>query len=188
MVFVNIPENGLYTISSFGIEGGGQSWLVDSCARAVLCETRREVTTGAVPEWRDIMTTSFAAGPHFLTVSLGNGAVVERVRVQRKKDTPADYLATLKRLGFDPGAGGPVARNRAVDAMNFVRGRRKVVKSEPCDLLLQPNPNQRLVSAEPAGPVAGPGATPLTSGPIDLPLAPPAIPPQVPASPILPGP
>jgi hypothetical protein len=189
VVFVNIPEPGLYTVSSFGLEGGGQSWLVDSCNRAVLCDSTGQAAAQAAPEWRDVLTTSFSAGPHFLTVTLGNGASVERVRVQRKKETAADYAATLRRLGFDPGPEGPVTRSLAVDAMNFIRGRRRDSRSEPCQILIDFDPNQRVASslAEPTAPVPGLPTTPPTTGTGQPPLSPPLIPPQEDSTPIQPG-
>jgi len=186
VLFVNIPETGLYTVSAFGLQGSGQNWLLDACSRAVLCETRAAAATVAAPEWRNVTTTTFSAGPHYLTVTLGNGASVERVRLQRKKVTPADYVATLARVGFDLGETGPVARGRAVDAMNFIHGHRRQVHSAPCDVLIDFNPNQRTVLAEPTGPVLGP-TIPLNPGTGQPPLAPPVIPPQDTASPVLPG-
>jgi len=185
VVFVNIPEPGLYTVSSFGVEGGGQSWLVDSCNRAVLCDSTGQAGRQAAAEWRDVLTTSFSAGPHFITVTLGSGASVERVRIQRKKQSAADYVATLTRLGFDPGPEGPVSRSLAVDAMNFIRGRRRASRSAPCEVLIEFNPAQRIASslAEPVGPIAGPGTAPPTTGTGQPPLSPPVIPAQDPASP-----
>jgi hypothetical protein len=186
ILLVNIPESGLYTISALGLQGNGQSWLLDSCGRAVLCDSRTAASPVTVPEWRDVTTTTFSAGPHYVTVTLGNGATVERVRVQRKKDTPGDYVATLARLGFDLGETDPVARARAVEAMNFIHGRRRKAESAPCDVLIEFNPTQRTVLAEPAAPVVGP-TIPLNPGPGQPPLGPPIVPPQEPASPVLPS-
>jgi hypothetical protein len=108
------------------------------------------------------MTAEFTSGRHYFTVNLAAGAVVERLRLERKKDSPADYLATIRRIGFDPGPDGPITRDKAVDAMRFIEGRRKEVLAGPCG-----------------------DVPPLPSGD-QPPLAPPVIPPQQPASPVVP--
>ena len=54
------------------------------------------------------------------------------MRIERKKSEPSDYVATLKRLGFDPGPDGPVARGRALDAMRFVREQRRGLIASLC--------------------------------------------------------
>ena len=46
-------------VSVFGIEGGGQSWLADSCAKSVICAA--ETLELQAPEWRIIMTSEFSA-------------------------------------------------------------------------------------------------------------------------------
>jgi hypothetical protein len=185
VVFVELPEAGLYSVDTFGIKGGGQSWLADACRKAVLC-TQAATTEGTRPTWQHIMTAEFGPGRHFFTVTLGAGAVIERLRLERKKDSPADYLATLKRLGFDAGPDGPVARPKAVDAMKFIRGRRATTFSEPCGDPLAGTNTVIAQTGFPAasGPVTGPGITPPFTGTTPLPGAgtPGPIPPQIPAS------
>ncbi len=187
IVFVDVPEAGLYTVSTFGIEGGGQSWLADACRKAVVCATPT-LPQGKGPQWRMIMTAPFSSGRHFFTVALGPGAGVERLRLERKKDTPADYLATLRRIGFDPGPDGPVTRSKAVDAMNFIHGRRAELPPQNCgDVVVA---QQAAVGVQglpqPTGPVVGPPPVPPTSGAGPGPLAPGVIPPQPPGSPTTP--
>jgi hypothetical protein len=185
VVFVDLPEPGLYTVSALGVQGGGQSWLADACRKAVLCDS--QATAGAQPpEWRDVLTSAFSSGRHVFAVTLGDGAVIERVRVTRKKDGAADYVATLARLGFDVGPMGPVARGKAVDAMNFISARRATTLSKPCEVVAPSNDVLRADSglAEPT--ITLPPTTPLLPGQPTSPLEPPLIPPQDPASPVIP--
>jgi hypothetical protein len=190
VAFVDLPEAGLYNVSTFGIEGGGQSWLGDACQKAILCGAADALGAGAKPQWRNLLTAEFTAGRHFFTVVMGQGAAVERLRLERKKTSPADYVATLKKLGFDAGPDGPVARQKAVDAMKFIQGGRVSVVSRPCgDIIVAantPGAVQGSQFAQPTGPVAGPRVAPGNSGKAPGPLVPPSIPVQDPASPVTP--
>lgn len=191
IVFVDVPESGLYTISTFGIQGGGQRWLGDSCRKAVVCgSSQGKAAASGEPEWRALMTTELTGGRHFFTVNLGPGAAIERLRLERKKDGPADYAATLKRLGFDPGPEGPVSRSKAVDAMGFIQGNRSELATPNCgdivpEAVLAAQNGQPGGQAEPPGAVPGPGVPPPNTGSGPPPLAPPALPPQQPASPVI---
>jgi len=181
VVFVDLPQAGLYTLSAFGIEAGGQSWLADSCRTSVLCP-RGEAREG--PEWRVVLSGTFLPGRHSFSVTLGPGAVVARLRVERKKDGAADYLGTIRRLGFDPGPDSqPVTRNRAVDAMNWIRERRGMMPVETCDV---PIPTDTTLRAALAAPPTGPPGLPGFPGVPVPPIGPPVIPPQEPASPVVP--
>ena len=133
---MDIPEPGLYTLSAFGLKGAGQSWTADSCLKAVVCADPD--TQVDVPEWRPVLTAQFAAGRHAFSVLLAPGAVIQRVRVERKKETPADYVATLRRLGFDVGPPGPMPRDRAVDAMRFLEKKAAPMKEARCGDVVLP--------------------------------------------------
>ena len=181
MAFVDLPQSGLYTVSVLGIEGAGQSWLADSCRTAVLCPrgAAREA-----PQWRVVLSGAFLSGRHFFSVTLGAGAVVARLRVERKKEDAADYLGTIRRLGFDPGPDGEaIARSRAVDAMNWLRERRRLSPVETCEIQ---NPSDPTLRAALPPPPAGPPGAPGFPGVPVVPVGPPVIPPQEPASPIIP--
>jgi hypothetical protein len=181
IVAVDLPEAGLYSVSAFVTPGTGQRWLADSCRKAVVCP-------GQGTGWRPIMNQVFAAGRHTLVLTLGDGATVERVRIEKKKSEPSDYVATIKRLGFDPGPDGPVSRGRALDAMRFVREQHRSLAASLCGDVPPPTP-----TALPTQ-VAG-GATPGTPnqpptqpvGPTEPPVGPPLLPPQPPATPVTPG-
>ena len=82
----------------------------------------------------------FAAGRHFVTLSLGQGAAMQRIRVERKKDAVADYIATVRRLGLDLGASGPITREKAVEAMRFLKGRRGLDPLNLCQDILEREP------------------------------------------------
>jgi hypothetical protein len=188
VVIVDLPEAGLYTISAFGLKGAGQSWTADSCLKSIVCADKDAGPD--VPKWRPVLTAQFAPGRHSFSVLLAPGAVIQRVHAERKKDSPADYVATLRRLGFDVGPAGPMPRNRAVDAMRFLEKKAVPMKEALCGDILLPNivPVTRagLEVAQIPGPgqpppFAGPGQPPFGSGPL-VPLAPPG-PPVVQVSP-----
>lgn len=193
VAFVDLPEAGLYTVSTFGIEGGGQSWLADACQKAVVCASQAAADDKTEPAWRALMTGEFTGGRHFFSVTLGSGAAVGRLRLERKKDSPADYVATLKRLGFDPGPEGTIARNKAVDAMNFIQQRRADLVGRPCG---DPTEQEKTLVAG-AGPggqeirpevttVRGPGLPPPFAGPGTSTGGPPVIVSPPPATPVRP--
>ena len=176
---VDLPEAGLYAISVYGTTGQGERWLADGCRKAILCASEG---TG----WRVVMSQSFGAGRHTFSVVLTDGGLIESVRIERKKERPADYLGTLRRLGFDPGPDGPVSWDKAAAAMRFVQDHTRSVSARLCGDVVLPErggPGPQVAAATTA---AVPGAA--------APAAPPRpdigaglIPPQLPASPIQPG-
>ncbi len=174
---VDLPEAGLYTLSALVVTGKGQRWLADGCRKAVLCPSERA-------GWRAVMSQSFAAGRHTFTVTLAAGAVVERVRLERKKDGGQDYRAALRRLGFDAGPDGPVSWDKAAAAMQFTQDRRRLLLRELCGDVELPEPADASTLVAHASPAA---ATTAASRP-----APPALPgivllpPQETASPVTP--
>jgi hypothetical protein len=179
VVFVEIPEPGLYTISAFGLKGGGQSWTADACLKAVVCADKDPQAD--VVEWRPVLTAEFSAGRHVVSVVLAPGAVIQRIRIERKKETTADYVATLRRLGFDVGPAGPMPRDRAVDAMRWLEKRSAPMKEMRCgDLVLPteaPGARAGLEVAQiegPAtpGPITGIGQPPLGGGALVPPPSP----------------
>jgi hypothetical protein len=184
LVTVNLPEAGLYTLSVFGSSGAGQRWVADGCRKSVLCPS----TSGS--QWRVVMTQPMSAGRHTLAVTLGDGAVVERARLERKKATPADYVATLRRVGFDPGPDGPVSREKAMGAMGFVREQHKERTARLCgdptlpEFAVTPGA-QAAAATGSAGQPAPPAPNPPPAPP-DV-LGPSLLPPQPPASPVSPS-
>jgi hypothetical protein len=122
-----------------------------------------------------VLTAQFAPGRHSFSVLLAPGALIQRVRAERKKDSPADYVATLRRLGFDVGPAGPMPRNRAVDAMRWLEKKAEPLKESLCgDVILPtvvPVTRAGLEVAQIPGPgepppFAGPGEPPFGSGPL----------------------
>lgn len=180
-VTVVLKEAGLYTLSAFGTAGAGQRWVTDACRKAVVCPS---TSSG----WRVVMSQPMSAGRHTLAVNLGDGAVVERLRLERKKDAPSDYLATLRRLGFDPGPDGPVARDKAVAAMGFVRAKHRERVGKLCGDPTLPE------FTPPAGAQVAGAGTQQAGRPVAPPNPPPPpalfspslLPPQEPASPVSP--
>jgi hypothetical protein len=177
IVFIDLPEAGLYTISVYGLVGAGQGWSADACRKAIVCPPPD--AAARAPEWRTLMTAPFTAGRHSFTVTLRDGAVVQRLRAEQKKNTGADYVATLRRLGFDVGDAGPVSRAKADQAEAFVRGRAAEFLNSRCGDIVLPE-GGRVVGLQPAR-VVGPGLAPGESGPGQNPLADPPVPLDLPA-------
>ena len=174
---VDLPEAGLYTLSAYGVAGTVQRWLADGCRKAILCPSE---TAG----WRVVMSQPFGAGRHTFTVALTAGAVVERVRLERKKERAPDYVAALRRLGFDPGPEGPVSWDKALAAMRFIQGQRPALLARLCGDVALPE----LAGSSPQ--VAEAGAAPARSPGVGTsrppPIGPVVLPPLPPASPVLP--
>jgi hypothetical protein len=131
------------------------------------------------------MTADFTAGRHFFTVTLGSGAAVERLRLERRKSAPQDYLAAVKRLGFDPGPEGPITREKASEAARFVAAKLKESSGADCGDVGLDTSVQVADAGEPGG-LTPPPITPIPPGVPPPAIGPPPIPPQPPASPVQP--
>ena len=118
IVTIDVPEAGLYSLEALLAPGDGQRWLVDGCRKAMVCPA-------GAPGWRPVLAQVLAKGRHLLVVTLAGGASLDRLRVERKKDAASDYVAALRRLGFDAGPEGPVSRATALEAARFVREKRR---------------------------------------------------------------
>lgn len=163
VVLVDLPEAGLYTISAFGLKGAGQSWTADSCLKSIVCADK---DAGAdVAQWRPVLTADFAPGRHAFSVLLAPGAALQRVRAERKKDSPEDYVATLRRLGFDVGPAGPMPRNRAVDAMRFLEKKAAPMKEALCGGVVLPTVVPVTRAGLEVAQIPGPGQPPQFAGP-----------------------
>ena len=133
VLVVDIPETGLYTLSVFGTGTGGQRWIADGCRTSLICPN-----VDPLARWRDVLTGVFPKGQHYFSATLGPDTVVERLRVQQKKDTSADYLATAARLGLELGASGPITREKAEDARRFLERRHSQRERDLCGDVLRP--------------------------------------------------
>jgi len=125
-VSLDVPGDGLYSISAFGVHTAGQRWAADDCRTAVTCPL-----PSRLPTWWVVMTVALSAGRHRFTVELGPRDFVERVRLERRKDAGADYVDTLRRLGFDPGE-GPISRAKADEALSWLGKRHRIELGEVC--------------------------------------------------------
>src|SRR5207245_4553932 len=121
------PEAGLYTVWVYGYVGAGQSWMADRCRKAVLCPAATVQQSG----WSHLMTGAFLAGPHTFVVTLGPEAAVRALRLERKRNQPADYMSAVARLGFEPGPAGVAPRPKALEAARFVEARQRL-RGEAC--------------------------------------------------------
>jgi hypothetical protein len=206
-VSLDVPGDGLYSLSAFGVRTAGQRWAADDCRTAVTCPL-----PSRLPSWWVVMTVALSAGHHRFTVDLGPGDFVGRVRLERRKDGGADYVDTLRRLGFDPGE-GPVSRARADDALSWLGKRHRIELSEVCYEPERPvlervagagaewqQPVAELPATPPTTlpPVTPPATLPPATPPATLPPAtppatlppgpPPTLPCQPPSSPTVPDP
>jgi uncharacterized membrane protein YgcG len=132
VLLADLPESGLYTLSVFGVSSG-QRWLADGCRSSLVCPS-----TDPAPRWRVVLSGMFAKGRHVFAAILGADTSVQRLRFEQKRDSPADYVATLQRLGLDLGPSGPVTRAKAEEARRFVERRRAQQMLELCGDILRP--------------------------------------------------
>jgi hypothetical protein len=162
-VYVNIPEPGLYTVYGYGLSGGGQSWVADACYKSVLCPSAVSPET---PSWKPLMTAVFSSGRHSFATTLANGAAVQRLKLERKKDSVADYLGTLARIGLDLGAQRPITRSQAADAMKFVQAKRRSLALSKCGDVVVPVSGTVVAGLSTSGgATTGPGTTTPSEGP-----------------------
>lgn len=177
-VFLEVPESGLYTISMLGKRGAGTAWLTDSCRKTVVCGNGQPEAAA----WHVVTSAPLSQGRHTLSVVLSPGAEVRAVRAERKKQSGADYVSTLARLGFDVGPAGPMPRARAVDAMRWLEGQTAVLLGNNTCGDVAFTTDQPLVASGLLAPtqLAQPQAPPLASGPGIPPLGAPFIPPPTP--------
>jgi aminocarboxymuconate-semialdehyde decarboxylase len=97
----------------------------------------------------------------------------------------------LRRLGFDPGPEGPITREKAEEALDFLKKRRVERPTPDCgdwDLPSgDPGSGQDYEGGGgPGGPGGGGGSGSGGPGGGPPPVTPPGVPPQDPASPVLP--
>jgi len=176
LVTVDVPLPGLYSVTALVTPGAGQRWLLDGCRKAILCP--------GDAGWRPVLAQRLSAGRHVLVVTLGDGAAVDQLRIERKKDSGDEYVAALRRLGLDLGGDGPVSRAAAVAAARFVREQRRLRPGSVCgDTVPRAEALPPLLALQPGlGPVPEPPVTPPNP-----PVLPPVLPPQEPATPTLPS-
>ncbi len=186
VLVVDIPVTGLYALSVFGTGSGGQRWLADGCRSSTVCPN-----VDPVARWRDVLSGVFPKGQHYFSATLGPDTVIERIKIEQKKNAPADYLGTVERLGLELGASGPITRDKADEARRFLERRQAARERELCGDILRPGTlvAEIATTGGPAGAGQGPGGGPgggggPQAGPANGPVGPPVIPPLPPASPV----
>ncbi|HVO11650.1 MAG TPA: hypothetical protein VMX54_12985 [Vicinamibacteria bacterium] len=191
LLVADVPADGLYALSALGAPVGGQRWVVDGCRTCIVCPS-----TDPTPRWRPILSAQLHKGRHLFAVQLGADTTILALSLEPKKHTPADYVATLARLGLDVGPSGPVSREKAEEARRFLERRRLALRQELCPEILE----RGTLVAETA--VSGPGSSgggggggggggvvppPGGGGGGGGSVPPPVIPPLPPGSPVLPA-
>jgi hypothetical protein len=192
IVYVDVPIAGLYAVTALTTTGEGQTWIADSCRRADVCPD-----ADPAPKWRTLLTSEFNVGRHSFAVLLTSGSSVARIRLQRLKTAPEDYVAALERVGFRVGSKGPISRDKAREAMEWLRDRwKQKLGTDPSCVIQAPVGRVAGAPGQIAGgltltPVTPPGVTPPSYPPTGPPVTPPLPPPlppttQPPATPVLP--
>ena len=178
LLSIDVPELGLYSVTALVNPGAGQRWVLDGCRKAIVCP--------GDAGWRPVLAQTLSAGRHVVVVTLGAGASLDALRVERKKDAGDEYVAALRRLGLDLGAAGPVSRAAALQAARFVRESRRLRPAGVCgDTVPYAEALPPQLALQPGlGPAPEPPA-PAPAPPPPPPLPPP-LPPQEPATPTLP--
>ena len=120
--------------------------MADGCRKCLVCPS-----SDPLPRWRVILSGRFARGSHLFEASLGPDTVIERIRFEQKKDSPADYAGTVQRLGLELGPEGPVTRERAEEGRRWLVRRKGQLLQELCGDILAPG----TLVAELAGSGAG---------------------------------
>ena len=138
------------------------------------------------------MAQQLQAGQHTLSVTLPSGSAVERVRLVRRQQSPEDYVATVRDMGFETGPAGPISRDRAVAAMRFLRERHGQLGGQCGDVAGGLSLIATDLALTPGAAAGAPAAGPAAGGAQAPPLAPalgdpPVVVPQPPSSPIQPG-
>jgi len=173
-VSLEVPVDGLYSLSAFGLRTSGQRWAADDCRTAVTCPL-----PSRLPTWSAVMTVFLSAGRHRFTVDLGPGDFIDRIRLERRKAGGAEYADTLRRLGFDPGEGA-VTHARADEALSWLRKRHRIELGETCF-----EPEGRAIERVALSP---PGWEQPVAELRSTPAPPPTLPCQPPSSPDVPDP
>ncbi|HXY42107.1 MAG TPA: hypothetical protein VEQ10_20695 [Vicinamibacteria bacterium] len=193
LLIADVPEDGLYTLSALGAPVGGHHWVVDGCRTCVVCPS-----TDPTPRWRAILSAQLHKGRHLFAASLGADTTIQALSLEPKKHSPADYVATLARLGLDVGPSGPVSREKAEEARRFLGRQRLAMRQELCPEILERG--TLVAETVPSGPASasGGGVVPPVpggnggggggagggGGPVP---PPPVVPPLPPGSPVLPA-
>jgi hypothetical protein len=193
LLVADVPRPGLYTLSVFGVPGAGQRWLADGCRTCMVCPSGNPVAG-----WHPILSGRLQQGRHLFVATLGAGALVERLRLEPKKDSLEDYAGTVERLGLALGADGPITRAKADEARRFVEQRHAALAREACGEITNPHTLAADLAAAAAGASGGGGAgggggggaggggTGGGGGGGGGPVPPPITPPVPPASPTVP--
>jgi hypothetical protein len=189
LLVVDVPSAGLYTLSVWGVPSTGQRWLVDGCQACRICPL-----PDPTPRWRTILSGHLQKGRHVFSALLGAGAIIQRLRLEPKKESAADYRATLERLGLALGPDGPITRAKAEEARRFIERRHaQQVQNECGDIVERGTLAADVAGAGSGGGEAGgaggggvpPGGGPGGGGGGGS-VPPPIVPPVPPASPTLP--
>lgn len=99
---IKLPAQGLYSFSTQSAGGSPLLWSADGCDLGKNMPDSQDVPAG----WQEFATKMLTQGDHILEVSIPPGAILEGVRITKRKGGPANALQVLNDLGFNEGAMG----------------------------------------------------------------------------------
>lgn len=97
-----MPAQGLYSFSAQSAGGSPLLWNADGCDLGKNMPDSQDIPNG----WQEFATKMLTQGEHVLEVSIPPGAVLEGVRVTKRKGGPANALQILNDMGFSEGSVG----------------------------------------------------------------------------------
>jgi hypothetical protein len=122
-----VPEAGIYSIEPRYLSDHSVRWNLDSCLRVITCPA----ATSQAGRRRSL-ALPLEAGKHEIEVTLGPGAKLDRVDIQRRDGTAEAYIRVVEEEGFKMGEPSEnVLRREALTAarrlgdrfLNFARTR-----------------------------------------------------------------
>lgn len=125
----HVPEPGVYSIETRYLSVRPVRWNMDSCLRVITCPV-----TPAQAGRRRSLALELDAGEHEIEVTLGPGAKLDRIAVQRRDGSAEAYLNVVEDEGFKMGeAEKNVLRRDALSAARRLRDRFLKLASARCE-------------------------------------------------------
>jgi hypothetical protein len=112
-----VPEAGIYSIEPRYLSDHSVRWNMDSCLRVITCP----IATSQVGRRRSL-ALPLEAGKHEIEVTLGPGAKLDRIEIQRRDGSVEAYIQAVEEEGFKMGEPSEsVLRREALTAARRLR-------------------------------------------------------------------
>jgi hypothetical protein len=149
-----VPEAGIYSIEPRYLSDHSVRWNMDTCLRVITCP----VATAQAGRRRSL-ALPLEAGKHEIEVTLGPGAKLDRVDIQRRDGSAEAYIRVVEEEGFRMGEPSEnVLRREALTAARRLRDHFLKFALTRC--------GDGLIAMEMSA-LAGPSATSASTGPVD---------------------